>query len=269
MARRKRGGFELIASAPWQAGVVLGIAGYVAVRYGIPWYLASSSNMLLAPMGKAMNGGAGAITAWTLLGICWAAALRSLIRHRQRSRLLDAQTGLESLRAMSWRQFEMLVGEAFRRQGYRIEETGLGGADGGIDLRLSKDGQTTLVQCKQWRTQRVDVKVVREMYGLLAHHHANAVKIVAIGNFTPDAERFAQGKPIELIYGDALLAMIHDVQAAASATVAATQAPAASTPPTPNCPKCGTPMVKRTNHRSQEPFWGCPKYPSCRGTRPT
>jgi restriction system protein len=36
----------------------------------------------------------------------------------------------------------------------------------------------------------------------------------------------------------------------------------------PECPKCGTQMVKRTNRRSHESFWGCPKYPSCRGTRP-
>ena len=209
MARRKQGGFELIASAPWPVGVVLGIVAYVGVRYGIRWYLSSSSNMFLAPIGKATaNGGATTIFAWTLLGICWAAAFASFIARRQRGRLLEMQTGLDSLRAMNWRQFEILVGESFRRQGYRIEETGLGGADGGVDLRLSKNGTITLVQCKQWRSQRVDVKIVREIYGLLAHHGVDAVKIVAVGDFTPDARRFVQGKPIELIHGEALLVMI-------------------------------------------------------------
>lgn len=271
MARRKQGGFELIASAPWPVGVILGIIAYVVVRYGIPWYLASSNNMFLAPIGKAANSGAIAILAWSLLGICWAAALASFVGRRQRSHLLEAQTGLESLRDMSWRQFEMLVGEAFRRQGYRIEETGLGGADGGTDLRLSKDGKTTLVQCKQWRTQRVDVKIVREMYGLLAHHGAHAVKIVAIGDFTPDAQRFAQGKPIELIHGEALLAMIHHVQESTGRPVEPIPAPAAAAVTagaTLGCPKCGASMVKRTNRHSHEAFWGCPKYPSCHGTRP-
>ena len=280
MARRKQGGFELIASAPWPVGLVLGVVAYVAVRYGISSYLASSNNMFLAPIGKAANGGATTILAWTLLGICWAAALASFIARRQRGRLLETQTGLDSLRAMNWRQFEMLVGEAFRRQGYRIEETGLGGADGGIDLRMSKNGKSTLVQCKQWRSQRVDVKIVREMYGLLAHHGADAVKIVAVGDFTPDAQRFAQGKPIELIHGDALLALIRDVQNTsfsrttpisprAPATADPTTKPIAASAALPDCPSCGAPMIKRTNRLSGDTFWGCPKYPGCRGTRPS
>lgn len=279
MARRKKGGLELIASAPWTVGLVLGIVAYVAVRYGIGWYLSSSGNQFLVPIGKAANGSATTILAWTLLGIYWAAALASFIARRQRNRLLETQTGLDSLRAMNWKQFEMLVGEAFRRQGYRIEETGLGGADGGIDLRLSKNGKSTLVQCKQWRSQRVDVKIVREMYGLLAHHGADAVKIVAVGDFTPDARRFAQGKPIELIHGDALLALIRDVQNTsfsrttpisplAPATADPTTKPIAVSAALPDCPSCGAPMIKRTNRLSGDTFWGCPKYPRCRGTRP-
>jgi restriction system protein len=268
MARRKQGGFELVASAPWPVGIMLGIIAFVGVRYGISWYLSTSGNQFLVPIGKAANGGATTILAWTLLGICWAAALASFIARRQRGRLLETQTGLDSLRAMNSRQFEMLIGEAFRRQGYRIEETGLGGADGGIDLRLSKNGKSTLVQCKQWRSQRVDVKIVREMYGLLAHYGADAVKIVAVGDFTPDAQRFAQGKPIELIRGDALLALVQAVQSTTPA--AANPAPklTATSVAAPDCPNCGAPMIKRTNRRSHEEFWGCPKYPSCRGTRP-
>lgn len=271
MARRKQGGFETIASLPWQAGIALGIVGFVAMRYGMDWLLVSSSNPFLSALGRTKNGGVTAIVAWALLGTCWIAAFASFVARRRRARLLEAQTGLESLRAMNWRQFEVLVGEAFRRQGYRIEETGLGGADGGIDLRLHKDGKTTLVQCKQWRSQRVDVKVVREMYGLLAHHGADTIKIVAIGDYTPDAQRFAQGKPIELIHGEALVALITEVQDVRHTSPTATDSTPKSTgagKSTPDCPSCGAPMVKRTNRHSHESFWGCPKYPGCRGTRP-
>lgn len=273
MARHNKGLFHSIASMPWQAGIVLGVLGFIAIRYGIGWFLSSSGDMFLNPLGKAASGGAFGPIAWLWLGICWVAALCSFIALRHRSRLLETQTGLDSLRAMNWRQFEMLVGEAFRRQGYRIEETGLGGADGGIDLRLSKGGKTTLVQCKQWRSQSVDVKVVREMYGLLAHHGADAVKIVAIGDFTPDARRFAQGKPIELIHGEALLTLVRDVQDATPATANAATRPTTvrATIPAratnPDCPTCGAPMTKRTNRRSHDTFWGCTKYPDCRGTR--
>ena len=35
--------------------------------------------------------------------------------------------------------------------------------------------------------------------------------------------------------------------------------------PTPTCPECGASMALRTGKRGK--FWGCSKYPSCRGTR--
>jgi len=268
MARRKQGLFGSIASMPWPVGIVLGIIGYVAIRYGIGWYFSSRGGVALAAVGHAANGGAFGPIAWVWLGICWVAALASFIARRQRGRLLETQTGLDGLRAMNWKQFEMLVGEAFRRQGYRIEETGLGGADGGVDLRLSKNGKITLVQCKQWRSQRVDVKVVREMYGLLAHHGAGAVKIVAVGDFTPDARRFAQGKPIELIHGEALRTMIREAQTSVAAPQNAACPTSTPSVASPDCPKCGAAMIERSNRASGEKFWGCPKYPACRGTRP-
>ena len=42
---------------------------------------------------------------------------------------------------------------------------------------------------------------------------------------------------------------------------------AAPSRPDPNvaCPKCGAPMVKRAGKRGD--FWGCSKYPACKGTR--
>lgn len=113
---------------------------------------------------------------------------------------------------MSWRELEQLVSEAYRRQGYQVQETGQGGADGGIDLVLRRDGQVTLVQCKHWRTQRVGAPVVREQFGLQTHHQAAAVIIVTTGDFTPEAKAFAEGKSIELIGGPELLVLVQSVQ---------------------------------------------------------
>ena len=253
---------------PWPVGFIVGILGYVGVRYGIGWYFASTGGPILSGLAKPAQGGAFATLAWLALGICWLAALVSFIGQHKRKQLLDTQTGIGSLRGMSWREFEMLVGEAFRRQGYRIEETGLGGADGGIDLLLRKDGKTTLVQCKQWRNQRVDVKIVREMYGLLNHHAADAVKIVSVGEYTDDARRFAQGKPIELVSGDELLTLVRHVQTAQTSFATDALVPAPTSASTPECPKCGAVMLKRENRSTKQAFWGCPNYPKCRGTRP-
>ena len=89
-------------------------------------------------------------------------------RRRQRAKLVKDVTGngaADALDGMSWREFEMLVGEAFRLKGYAVHEHGGGGPDGGIDLVLSRPGQNGsekfLVQCKQWRAFKVGVDVVR------------------------------------------------------------------------------------------------------------
>lgn len=38
-------------------------------------------------------------------------------------------------------------------------------------------------------------------------------------------------------------------------------------PNTVSCPRCGNEMVKRTNRKSGDVFWGCSDFPKCRGTR--
>ncbi len=33
------------------------------------------------------------------------------------------------------------------------------------------------------------------------------------------------------------------------------------------CPTCDGPMISRYNRTTQDKFWGCKKYPECKGTR--
>lgn len=271
---RKRGntGFDALAALPWPLGLAAGIAGFLVMRYGFAWWLSQHGGVLAQGIAQ-QSGGLLAPLAWIVLLVCWIAALSSFLGARHRRRLLDTRTTLESLAAGGWRQFELLVGEAFRRQGYSVEETGLGGADDGIDLILRKDGRRTLVQCKQWKRQQVGVSVVREMYGLLAHHQADAVKIVCVDAYTADAARFALGKPIELISGERLLYMIQAAQHASAlgvppqsrvepALVSAIDTSSQS----PTCRRCGSVLVQRTNRRTGEAFLGCSEFPRCRGT---
>lgn len=216
MARRNNGFLSTLAGFPWPVGIVSGLALFFLVRYGIAWYFAGQAGPLSQGIASAASGGTYTPFAWLVLILCWGAAGASWLGARRRRRLLDVQSDLDSVSALSWREFEMLVGEAFRRRGYRVEEVGLGGKDGGIDLVLKKDGRTELVQCKRWKQRRVGVRIVREMYGLLSHHGADAVKIVCMGEFTPDAVAFAGGKPIQLISGNTLVSLIREAQVEAT-----------------------------------------------------
>jgi restriction system protein len=267
--RRKQGFFDTLVQLPWPAGVVFGLAGFAVFRWGLAGYFGSRGDVFSQSIAKALASGGLAGIAWMFLALGLVAAAVSAFRSRDRATLLDQQGDLESLRALSWARFEQLVGEAYRRQGYAIEETGQGGADGGVDLLLRKDGATTLVQCKQWRSRQVGVSVVREMHGLMHHHGAAAVKIVCTGVFSSDCYRFAVGKPLELVDGVELARLVGKVRVA----------PAGSTPPVGElvpvparsalaCPKCASAMLERTNRTTGQPFWGCSRYPACRQTLP-
>jgi restriction system protein len=201
------------------------------------------------------------------------------VRHRitteRRQRRLDSTRTAESLRQLDWRQFEQLIADLLRRQGYRVKEVG-GPGDGGVDLvAVGPDGGEHLVQCKQYRVWSVGEPRVREFYGAMAAHQTLCEGMIfTCGRFTEPARQFAAGKPLRLIDGDELLAMLtHSNVIAPAVSTPATLTPVG--PPSreednsPLCPDCRTPMVRRMARRGArtgEPFWGCRNYPRCTRT---
>jgi len=197
-------------------------------------------------------------------------ALISVIGRQKRKQLIEDaadSTNPNALNGMTWQEFEMLVGEAYRRQGFNVREMGGGGADGGVDLVLTKNDQKVLVQCKQWKTFKVGVKIVRELYGVMAAQKAQGGVVVTSGVFTQEAKAFADGKNIALIDGEKLRRVIDSVRAK-PADAQPVPPTIQTTDATPACPKCGGAMVKRVAKQGDNAgrsFWGCGSYPRCRG----
>ena len=96
---------------------------------------------------------------------------------------------------------------------------------------------------------------------------------VTCGRYTEPARQFAQGKPIRLIDGEELMAMLQAANPVTPKVVAysaplAPEPPASGGTPTPTCPTCHRPMVRRMAKKGEhagKAFWGCPNYPACRG----
>jgi len=86
---------------------------------------------------------------------------------KKRRHLVDEQTSLESLRNTSWKDFEFLVAEAYRRQGFQVEYSLSRGADGGVDLILRKDGRGFARSMQTMEGVSVGAPVIRQMFGLL------------------------------------------------------------------------------------------------------
>ena len=205
-------------------------------------------------------------------------ALTSFFKQRKRKnlvRIVGSGKTDNPLHDINWKDFEMLVGEVFRIRGFTVIENDSGGADGGIDLVLKKDGEIFLVQCKQWRAYKVSVSVVRELLGVMVTKGAAGGFVVTSGIFTSEAQSFAKGQNIELIDGSILTAMIKKTHGMTSNKVdRAKKNVLESTPSTttaePSCPQCGNAMVKRVARKganSGKNFWGCVEFPRCRGMR--
>ena len=270
---------NIASMLPWWAGVLLAIIIYFVLHHFATAVVAAP--MTPAQMGTNVANQFGKILAMfgqylVPLAFLIGAGNSAYGRHKRTALIIDVQEGSSTsvLNGITWQEFEMLVGEAYRRAGYTVSETGGGGADGGVDLVLTKEGEKFLVQCKQWKSFKVGVSTIRELYGVMAAEGAAGGFVVTSGVFTKEAKSFAEGRNIDLIDGTELTAIIKKIQQtpqAASTTEKITpQVPQAVTT-NPSCPKCGSIMTKRTakqGENSGNAFWGCTTFPKCRGIIP-
>jgi restriction system protein len=290
MARKKTSAFddlmEIAARLPWWGGVLLALLTYAVLHH-----FAGQPNVAPTDL-KGMGAFAGrelwrtfALFLQYLVPIAFlVGALVSAIRAARARRLhgdVSRTPTRDALEVMSWHDFEALVGETFRLRGFQVEARGGSGPDGGVDLALHLGRDTYLVQCKQWKSRSVGVATVRELFGVMTAEGAVGGFVVASGSFTDDAKRFAEGRAIELVGTDTLLALVRAdgapavgkktlAQPQASPVVARVPVETAAADPVA-CPQCGSAMVTRTAKRGAsagEKFWGCSRYPACRGTRP-
>lgn len=176
------------------------------------------------------------------------------------------------LRQHDWRQFEHLVATAYQRQGYAVLPTSPG-ADGGIDLILVRGPERIFVQCKHWKAWQVGAPVIRELFGLVVANRASRGIVVTSGTFSVEAVAFARQSGTELVDGKDLLALIANGCRPAATQLAFPMAPQVVATPSPSgppaCPVCLSPMVLRRARRGPyagSPFWGCVRFPGCRGT---
>lgn len=106
------------------------------------------------------------------------------------------------LRVLSATEFERLVGELLRREGWHVEETGReDAADGNVDLRIRKHEREVVVQCKRWTSKPVGVSEVRELAGTVAREQLprGGGMLVTLSHFTGQAIEEAAQLELELV----------------------------------------------------------------------
>lgn len=201
-----------------------------------------------------------------IFGIGTVVSFSVAVRNKELFRSTSEGNVMDRVSKMGWQDFERLIGEYFKSKGYSVTQEGGAHADGGVDVEVRKGGELYLVQCKHYRSWKVPVETVRDLYGAMTARGAAGGFVVTSGRFTKPAKEFAEGRSITLIDGKELSSILqqHSVD-----TTTSTQ-PTANVS-APNCPNCGNVMVRRTAHKGShagQEFWGCSQYPACKGVRP-
>ncbi|GAA0471912.1 restriction endonuclease [Streptomyces sp. NPDC046215] len=112
--------------------------------------------------------------------------------------------------AMDPVEFEGLVAQLFRARGMRAVMTQRSN-DGGVDVEaLDPDpisGGRIIVQVKRYR-KTVPPTAVRDLYGTVQGAGANKGVLVTTSGFGPGSYTFAHGKPLTLVSGEELVALL-------------------------------------------------------------
>ena len=128
-------------------------------------------------------------------------------RWRDKRIKLSNTRRLEDLLALSPDEFETLVAAMFKAYGHEAQVSG-GSSDHGVDVIIfSAEGEKWIAQCKRY-SGSVGEPIVRDLYGTMQHEGAQKAYLITTGTFTAQAAAWAEGKPIVLYDGEALLKFI-------------------------------------------------------------
>lgn len=143
MARRnKKSVFEdlidVTALMPWWVGTVLAFVSYFMLHA-----LATRPPPIMATAAQVSDGILHVFISGLAMGgqyllpfVFSIGALVSFFKRRKAGQLHDsAAHRADGIARMSWREFETLVGEYFRRQSFTVVDNDGGGPDGGVDVR--------------------------------------------------------------------------------------------------------------------------------------
>lgn len=270
------------ARLPWGVSGALAFISFVAFQWAYTHYSTPVHANSVADLGTVAGRGLWGALASFLRFVVPAAFVMgagvSIVKAGRAKASFDrvATHGQTAVSELSWREFEALIGEGFRRRGYTVIDNAGAGPDGGVDLVLAKGAERALVQCKHWRRSSVGVTVIRELYGVMTARSIRSGFVVSSGTLTSDSRAFAAQCGIELMDGARLNEWVSHAAATKPDTPARLAEPfvarlgASIQPSTPACPKCGVDMVLRTARRGAsagQRFWGCARFPRCQETR--
>ncbi len=120
---------------------------------------------------------------------------------------LDGRPNLYELNPF---EFEKVICNLFEKMGFESKLT-RSAKDGGVDVIAFDSrpilGGKVVIQAKRYKNT-VGVSDVRDLWGTMDHERAHKGILITTSGFGPDAYKFAENKPLELIDGGGLLYLL-------------------------------------------------------------
>ena len=115
----------------------------------------------------------------------------------------------DRLGQMAWRDFSLILEQAYAGKGYQVSRIGAGVAD----LLLAKDGCSTLVACKRWKAANHGAEPLRGLAAARQERDASHCVYVSIHGVNEACRRAALESKVDLLSGIELVALVRDAKA--------------------------------------------------------
>jgi restriction system protein len=176
--------FAVLLRSPWWVSFVLAAALGLAAAALLPEAYKSVGALSSFPFVAV-----GVIAAW-----------------RQRANLSPQQAeAIQSqLAAMNWRSFAQVLQQAYAQEGYAVSAV----PNGMTDLRLTRQGQTTLVCAKRWKAAAWGLETLQALLAEREALDATHLVCVSLQDIPPGLKSFAQQHGITWLSGPSLWALV-------------------------------------------------------------
>jgi restriction system protein len=173
--------FDYLKRSPWWLSLAIAIGIAASLQVFLPMAFA-----LFAALPFAVIGG---YAAW---------------RQRGTPGQEQAARILEQLRQLNREEFAALVEDAYRRDGYAVSVHESDDAD----LELKKEGRTTLLAYRRWKTAQTGIDPVRALGEAMRRQEASGGAYIAAGVISETARQYAAAQSIELVEGEGLAKLL-------------------------------------------------------------
>ena len=197
---------DFLAQIPWWISVVLSATFYVLLKFVAPYFETQSTLV------NDVHVSFGPVWAPLVALVFLSPVTFSLLKFNRKKKLQDLKEEIQSIQELSWLELKKLVAEAYRQAGYIILENSAFTSDPSVDLVMRKGANLYLVQCRYWQNRKLGKREVKNLFSLMLDKQASGVFLLTTGIFTNEARHYAAIRPVNLVDGIELVALLGKVQ---------------------------------------------------------